>query len=264
MILPGRLALLAGLGYPIVFICLGHGQTGFLTAALFVGGIRALPHKEVVAGVLFGLLAYKPHFGLLIPLVLAAGGYWRAFFSAVLTVLLAISFSLALWGWPIWQAFLASVETTQAIVLEDGGGGLEKFQSAFAWVRLWGGNVTVAYGAQLVVAVPVVALCIWAWSQNITIRLKGAVLITGALLSVPYVLDYDLVVFGILALAWLLPSCGRPLAQLVPIPVGFVLILAVFMLIIAHIKSQVIGPKNTDGSFVRHPDCRVASSSAKG
>lgn len=260
VILPGRLALLAGLGYPIVFICLGHGQTGFLTAALFVSAICALPHKEVVAGVLFGLLAYKPHFGLLIPLVLAAGGYWRAFFSAGLTVLLAIGFSLALWGWPIWQAFLASVEATQTIVLESGGGGLEKFQSVFAWIRLWGGGVSMAYGGQLLVAVPTVIFCAWTWRQDVDTRLKGAALLTGTLLSVPYVLDYDLVVLGMslallvahnleygfqpwekttLALAWLLPGCARPFAQIAPLPVGLLSILAVFIFILTHVRSQV-------------------------
>ncbi len=39
-----------------------------------------------LAGVLIGLLAYKPQFGLLIPLVLAVSGRWRVFAAAAATV----------------------------------------------------------------------------------------------------------------------------------------------------------------------------------
>ena len=65
-----------------MLVCLGHGQTGFLTAALLTGGVLCLERREALAGILFGLLAYKPQFGLLIPLVLVAGGYWRAIAAA--------------------------------------------------------------------------------------------------------------------------------------------------------------------------------------
>ncbi len=43
-----------------------------------------------LAGVLFGLLAYKPQFGLLIPLVLAATGRWRTFAAAAATIALLV------------------------------------------------------------------------------------------------------------------------------------------------------------------------------
>ena len=36
-----------------------------------------LDRRPVLAGVLFGLLAYKPQFGLMVPLVLAVSGRWR-------------------------------------------------------------------------------------------------------------------------------------------------------------------------------------------
>ena len=49
-----------------------HGHNGFLTAALFGSGLPLLPTRPVHAGALLGLLAYKPQYGLLIPLALAA------------------------------------------------------------------------------------------------------------------------------------------------------------------------------------------------
>ena len=67
------------LAFPAVFVNLGHGHNGFLTAALIGGAAGLLDRRPVVAGILFGLLAYKPQFGVMIPLVLIVTGRWRAF-----------------------------------------------------------------------------------------------------------------------------------------------------------------------------------------
>ena len=58
------------IGFPAVFVNLGHGHNGFLTAALFGAALLQLDRKPVLAGVLFGCIAYKPQFGLLVPIVL--------------------------------------------------------------------------------------------------------------------------------------------------------------------------------------------------
>ena len=256
---PAPLLLVAGLGYPIVLVCLGHGQTGFLTAALLTGGVLCLERREALAGILFGLLAYKPQFGLLIPLVLVAGGYWRAIAAAGATVLAGVGLTWALWGWPVWQAFVDSMTLTRSIVFEGGSTGFEKFQSAFAWARLWGGSATAAYLLQAVVTTGAAAACLWIWRQNVGFRLKGAALLTATLLSTPYVLDYDLTVLGmalallvahglehgfrpwektVFALAWLLPSGGRGIAMLLPLPVGFAVLAMVFGLILARVRAE--------------------------
>ena len=55
-ILPTRMALLVGLSAPIVFVCLVHGQNGFLTAALLGGGLLLLDRRPLWAGLLLGCL----------------------------------------------------------------------------------------------------------------------------------------------------------------------------------------------------------------
>ena len=108
------------IGFPAVFVNLGHGHSGFLTAALFGAALLQLDRKPVLAGVLFGCIAYKPQFGLLVPIVLAASGRWRAFIAAATTVaVLTIAVTLA-FGLDIWSAFLASTRFTRAVVLEQG------------------------------------------------------------------------------------------------------------------------------------------------
>jgi hypothetical protein len=57
--------LLVASAFPAVFINVGHGQNGFLTAALLGGALHWLDRKPWLAGILIGMLAYKPQFGVL-------------------------------------------------------------------------------------------------------------------------------------------------------------------------------------------------------
>jgi hypothetical protein len=258
-ILPQPRALLFAFGFPGVLVCLGHGQTGFLTGALLACGVLALPRNEVLAGIFFGLLAYKPQFGLLIPFVLIAGGYWRAIAAAAATVLASLAATLPLWGWPVWQAFLDSIPLTQKVVFEAGDTGFEKFQSIFAWVRLCGGPLRLAYGLQGIVTLGALAGCVWIWHSPVAHRLKGAALLTGVLLSSPYVLDYDLIAFGLalalfaahglergfrpwektfLALAWIMPVAAREIARLTYVPLGFLTLAVIFLLIMQRARFE--------------------------
>ena len=56
------------------------------TVAFLGGGTVFVAVRAVVAGVLFGLQAYKPHLALMIPVALLAGRQWRAFVAAGVTV----------------------------------------------------------------------------------------------------------------------------------------------------------------------------------
>ena len=77
------------------------------------------------------MLAYKPQFGLLIPLVLIASGRWRVFAAAAAAVaLLTLAVTLA-FGIDVWTAFFASTKFTRTVVLEQGGTGWFKIQSVF-------------------------------------------------------------------------------------------------------------------------------------
>ena len=51
----GDRALLLALAFPAVFVNLGHGHNGFLTAALIGFALLWLDRRPVVAGILFGL-----------------------------------------------------------------------------------------------------------------------------------------------------------------------------------------------------------------
>ena len=73
----------------------------------------------MIAGVLFGLQAYKPHLALMIPVALLAGRQWRAFVAAGVTVGVLLLASLALAGWDSWRGFLDLTPLLRKITLED-------------------------------------------------------------------------------------------------------------------------------------------------
>jgi hypothetical protein len=255
--------LLLALAFPAVLINIGHGQNGFLTAALLGGALLSLPRRPLVAGILFGLLAYKPQFGLMIPIALAAGGYWRAIAAAAATVaLLTVTTTLA-FGPQVWHAFMVGAEFTRSVVLEQGDTGWHKIQSVFSWARMWGAPVALAYGIQSVASLALAVATAWLWRGKAPYPLKAAALCLAAILATPYTLDYDMMVlapaiaylavdgmtrgFGswektALAALWLVPLFARSFAQLTLIPLGVPVMLAMFVLILHRAELDVALP----------------------
>jgi hypothetical protein len=254
---PGRpvdpVWLLLAAGYPAVFVNAGHGQNGFLSAALLGLALAFLRIRPLLPGVLFGLLAYKPQLGLVIPLALAAGGYWRTIAAALVTVAVVAGIATAVFGADIWQAFLASTGFTRTDLLEAGGPGFEKIQSVFAAVRLWGGSVSLAYWMQAAATLLVLAFTVRLWRGRARYPLKAAGLALATLLATPFSLDYDLMVLApaiaflamnglrhgfapweetALAVLWIVPLVARAVAGATFIPVGLLAMVAVFVLLV--------------------------------
>ncbi len=194
---------------------------------------------------LLGLLAYKPQFGVLVPLALLAGGYWCTLISASITVGGMIALSNVAFGVEIWQAFYDSLPLTKTIVLEQGGTGFHKIQSVFAAVRLWGGSVTLGYALQGAIQIALIARIIYCWRRKslLDYPLKAAILVISSMLFSPYTLDYDLFALApalvllvqqglskgfapfektLLFLVWLMPFCTRLLAEQAFVPLGVI------------------------------------------
>jgi len=210
--------------------------------------------------VLFACLAYKPQFGVLIPLVLVASGRWRVFASAAVTVLfMTFVITLAL-GPEVWSAFFASAKVTRVIALEEGGTGWEKIQSVFSIVRMWGGGVPLAYAVQGLMTVAVAAALFWLWRGRAPFALKAAALAIGSLLATPYSIDYDLMLLApaiaflavhgaqqgfadyektALAALWLVPLVARNVAQLTLIPLAVPAMLFAFALLLHRALTSV-------------------------
>jgi hypothetical protein len=187
--------------FPAVLINIAHGQNGFLSMACLGGGILALEKRPVLAGALFGALAYKPHLALLVPIALIAARRWKAFAAAAATALGLVALSYLVLGAAAWQGFFA-VSSLARATLEQGLVGAAKMQSSFAAVRLLGGGVPLAYGVQIAVAIlAAVTLIVFEWKRP-RAEASGPALAIACLLASPFLLDYDLTILAI-PLAWL-------------------------------------------------------------
>lgn len=251
--LPGSLWLLLALAFPAVFVTIGHGQNGFLTAALFGGALAIVDRRPIVAGVLLGLLVYKPQFGLLIPLALAAGGRWRTAAAAAVAVAALAGLTLVLLGPEPWRAVLTGAGAMRAEVLEQGVAGWHKLNGVFAWTRLWGGPTGLAYALHAIVALSTAAAVTWIWRAGVRLPLRAAALLVGALVVAPHSHDYDLMLlapamaflitdamrhgFGegeksLLAAVFVVPLFTRAVAQHAFVPLGTLAALALLIMIV--------------------------------
>ena len=203
-IFPRPLTIWVGLAFPAVFWTVTHGQNSFLTTSLFCWGLLQLRRRPIWAGVLFGVLTFKPQLGLLLPVALVAGRHWRAIVAAALAAFLVAATSAALFGAGIWADFLASVSFSRSL-LEDGSGfgDYYKMQSVFAAVRLLGFPLTPAYTLQALVTFSAAATVVWAWRRPAgDPDMKNALLMAATPLSTAFIFDYDLMLLAP-AIAWL-------------------------------------------------------------
>ncbi len=243
--------LLLALAFPAVLVNVGHGQNGFLTAALLAGALIVLDRRPLIAGMLFTLQVYKPQYGLMLPVVLAASGRWKCFAAAAAAVALITIATTLTFGASVWHAFLASTEFTRTVVLEQGNTGWYKIQSVFAWARMWGAPVPLAYALQGAATVALGAALARLWRSTAPYPLKAAALCLAAILATPYSFDYDMMVLApaiawlavdglkrgfapwektALAALWLVPLVARSIAHLSLVPLGVPVMLTAFVL----------------------------------
>ena len=266
--------LLLALAFPAVLVNVGHGQNGFLTAALIGGALVVLDRRPLVAGILFGLLVYKPQFGLMIPIVLAASGRWRCFAAAAATVMVLTLAATFAFGAPVWHAFVVSTQFTRQVVLEQGNTGWHKIQTVFSWARMWGAPIPLAYALQGTVTIALGAALVWLWRSSAPYSNKAAALCLAAILATPYSFDYDMVAlapaiaflardgllrgFGawektVLAALWVVPLFARSVAQISLIPIGVPAMLAAFILILRQTQLHLTLPMARGLQVTRPP-----------
>jgi arabinofuranan 3-O-arabinosyltransferase len=244
-----RIGILLALGFPGVLWNISVGQNGFLTAALIGGTLVCLERRPLVAGLLLGLLTYKPQFGVLFPFVLMIDGRWRVLAAASATAAALVIASILAFGLESWQAFFHWMPVTGEAVFAEGCANLMKMQSLLGVVRWLGGNMTAAWLAQGVLIVAALVGNMWLWRQPIRYEIKAAALSVGALMATPYLYIYDFPVLAIpLAflmrmglrdgfLPWELPgiafACGLILVfPLLAMPTGFAAVALVALLIV--------------------------------
>lgn len=206
----GLMALVAA-AWPTLFIVLRYGQISALSLLLLAGAaVAAARRRDMAAGILLGLLAYKPQLLLAPLLALLALRQWRLLVGVSLGAGAELLLDLMLVGPAMMRQYVEVLigiarqpELVQFFAAES--------HSLRGFVRLllpWPWLLTTAG----LMAVPVAA---WAavrvWRRHSDWRPRWAALVVAALLASPHLLTYDLLLLAVplvLLADWLIEAHG--------------------------------------------------------
>jgi hypothetical protein len=178
---------------PAALINIIGGQNGFLTAALFLGGILAMERRPYLAGALFGVLTVKPHLGLVLPFVLLRSSAWRTILAATVVLTLLVLMSIALLGLEPWRQFLTNTRAYQVqLLLKFEGFYVFMMASVFTAMRSLGAQAAWASLMQALVAVLVILATTLAWGRTSDRIIRCQLIVSAATLVTPYIFLYDL------------------------------------------------------------------------
>ena len=204
--------------FPPAYANAAIGQNGFLTAALFMGGLALLSSAPLAAGMVLGCLIVKPQLALMLPVALIAGRQWRAIAGGAISSAAILLAGLILFGPGATTAWLDQMQLFAAIA-RDGLVGWHKLTSVYAFARAVGLSAPLAFAAHSLVAAAA-AIAVWRiWRSDAEAMAKAAVLAAATLLASPYLYIYDWLLLlpafhwlverrtspAVIALLWCLP-----------------------------------------------------------
>jgi len=197
-----RGALLFACAAPAALACAMAGQNGFASAALIAIVLLELETRPLLAGLILGLLTYKPHLGLLFPAALICGGHGRAVLAAAVSVaaILLLSWLLAP---DSLAAFFAHLGGMSDNFLSKGSAGFFKQQSLYGLMRTLGLGDHLAFGAQAALSGAMLIFVARLWRGEYSAALKAAGLTVATLLATPYLYYYDFPILSVaIAFLW--------------------------------------------------------------
>lgn len=188
-----RVGYFLAAAFPAVLANCLVGQNAFLSAGLIGGALALVETRPLCAGALIGLLAYKPHLGLLFPIALVMGGRWRVIAGAAGVVAVTAAASALAFGSETWRAFFTNI--SPALTFDGAAWG--KLQSAFGLVRALGGGERLAWSVHIAVALAAAVAVAVLWRSRARYEIKAAALGTAMALATPHLLAYDLVILAV-------------------------------------------------------------------
>lgn len=193
--LTGRTVLAAAalLLFPQTPFALLAGQNSYLTGALLIGGFSLLESQPVAAGILLGIVSYKPQMFLMVPVALLAGRHWKVIAVGIATGAALSLLSLAVFGPGVWEDWLRLMlfpsDTYREWLLRGRMGG----QSVYACLLHLGASPRIAAWTQYA-AMALAALCVWLASRRpARPEIRLMVLLAATLLAAPHVSSQDAV-----------------------------------------------------------------------
>ncbi len=191
---------------PAYWVNLWAGHFGCLVGALALYGWHFAATKPRLSGAAFALMTVKPHFGVFIPIFLAARGKWKVMFWAALFAFLFVGASLFIFGPSAWKAWLTSTVPFQSSLI-----GVDNPNLVYLRMMPTVERMAAALGiaglaktlVQLAFAAAAVLLLVKPWRDGVALSDLGLLSIVAVFLVLPYAFNYDMVAYclAILVLA---------------------------------------------------------------
>ncbi len=182
--------ILCLLSWP-VHSALNTGQSTLVLAAAVIAGLASLEHRPVRAGTLFALAALiKPSLLVLAPLVMIAGGHWRALWASIAVGVTGLALTTLIFGIGIWRQWIGSLDGFTDYIVTLG------IHNRALTLRALADLLSAPDGVRLALQlIGIVLGCLVGWmifrrTTDLALRLIG--LIGGGILVAPYAMHYDM------------------------------------------------------------------------
>lgn len=192
MIARRREAFFLAAAAPWAMFGMMRGQNQFLTASIIGAALLTLERRPALSGIILGLLSYKPHLGLLFPIALAFGGYWRAFGWACAGTAFWTALSGSVFGFDTFLPFIHGLSAVGHKELVTDPNYLPCLQSLYGLARSVGFSDGTAWVMQACISAACVVAIAGLWRSKAAFELKAAGVAVAIPLVTPYVWPYDL------------------------------------------------------------------------
>lgn len=198
-----KASLLLMLAFPGTLINIGAGQNGFLTATFLGGGLLMLEKYPILSGIFFGLLTYKIHMVVLVPIALICGRCWKTIISMVITFITLVIITLIMFGSETWKYFIDGLMFGSKM-LESGVSGqiiaYAKMTTVYAGLKSLNCGSLISTIIQSIIMVGCIILVTIVWLRKNCLQIKSIILMLAILLFTPYAYGYDLTILGLVIL----------------------------------------------------------------
>lgn len=273
-------------GIPGFMLNLRWGQNAFLSTGLIAFGLYYLESNPVLAGLMFGLLAYKPQMAAFPFLLLLLTKKWRVLKWSAIFGAASVLLSGLLFGFDLWGSFLQSLLSSTTGLMESNWLNLATIQpSLYTTLHLLGLSNPVNYGVLAIVGILAVFFARWVWLHTDRIALKASAMILGIFLVNPYFLLYDLMIlciplvlladdcieygcnaieFFLLIMLWVVPFLDWNIAMDTNFHVLPILLLGLFGMTVLRVKKekktvQTLSPNSTVNTVPKKIHSSVAA-----
>lgn len=271
----------AAAAFPPLWQLILHGQTTVVAlVAFFLGGLAVERRKPFLAGLGFGLLAFKPQFGLALAVIVLARREWRMAAGAIVSA--ALQAGVVAWwlGWTVIADFAQTAWHLPSVAAQ-----LEPKPYQLHSIKVLADLLpapasTVAW---LAVSAIVLFYAVRLWSPRFPAALRLGALVIATVLVSPHLTVYDLTVL-VLPLLWLggwverkreaRPALGRafwactyalfvvllvPIAALIRLQPSVLILAGLFALLVRASASAGIAASTSPNRPARPATCPTRS-----